>query len=53
MRRTGAVLKLAQLASGPRTCIIVPVSISVFSRDILKGGNNIGVRAGGRGVLGV
>ena len=25
----------------------------VFSRDILKGGNNIGVRAGGRGVLGL
>ena len=23
----------------------------VFSRDILKGGNNIGVRAGGKGVL--
>ena len=27
--------------------------IRVFSRDILKGGNNIGVRAGGREVLGV
>ena len=28
--------------------------IRVFSKDILKGGgNNIGVRAGGRGVLGV
>ena len=30
----------------------VVTSVRVFSRDILKGGN-IGVRAGGRGVLGV
>ena len=28
-------------------------SARVFSRDILKGGGNIGVLAGGRGVLGV
>ena len=31
----------------------IAVHVRVFSRDILKGGNNIGMRAGGRGVLGV
>ena len=34
-------------------CMYTVYICRVFSRDILKGGNNIGVRAGGRGGLGV
>ena len=49
-------IKVSVLLSWKPQCFYVLLpspSARVFSRDILKGGGNIGVLAGGRGVLGV
>ena len=49
--RTGKVIRSLHTGEGV-LCTAFAVLCRVFCRDVLKGGN-IGVRAGGRGVLGV
>ena len=53
LRPAGKVTPAELLGLYVYKLIIIVTSGYLFSRDILKGGNNIGVRAGGRGVLAV